>query len=345
MSKILCTDPLPQVFVDMCQAMSPEGVSFEAVPTLDDSDFARLAADADVLFVLHRRVDARLLALAPHVRLIQRNGIGYENIDIEAVAAAGIPAAYTPGANAGAVAEHTIMLMLVLLKRFVAAEHATRSGRWPMMDLVRAGIGDLAGATVGLVGFGHTGKAVAERLVAFGSHIVYHTRHRADPATEARYRATYLPLPELLAASQIVSLHLPLSEATTHIIGDEQLALMQPGSILINVSRGGLVDEAALRRAIESSHLAGAGLDTIEHEGKGSNPFSDLPQVVVTPHTAGPSQRGVDATLQRSFANIKRVLAGEPPLDPIPGTDASSMAKSRTAGSSGTRWTLCSSSA
>ena len=320
MSKVLCTEPLPQVFVDQWQSMLPDGVSFEAVPTLATQDFARLAADADVLVVIHRQIDADLLALAPGVRLIQRTGVGYDNIDIEAATAAGIPVAYTPGANAGAVAEHTIMLMLVLVKRFVAAEGATRSGRWPQMELVRAGIGDLSGSTIGLVGLGHTGRAVAERLVAFGARVVYHTRHRVDAAMEARHQATYMPLDELLASSQIVSLHLPLNEATYHLIGAEQLALMPRGSILINASRGGLVDAAALRRAIESGHLAGAGVDAVEQESAGGNPFTDLPQVVVTPHLAGASQRAVAALMQRSLANINRFLTGEPPLDLVPGT-------------------------
>ncbi len=320
MPKVLCTDPLPQPFINIGQRMLPNGVRFEAVPTLSTEDFARLAADADVLFVLHRPIDAALLALAPRVRLIQRNGVGYENVDLDAAAAAGIPVAYTPGANAEAVAEHALLLMLALVKRFVAAEQSTRSGDWSPMEFAQAGIGDLAGATVGLVGFGHTGRAVAKRLHAFGSRLVYHTRRRVDPALEQQYGATYLPLSELLATSQIVSLHLPLSQATHRLIGDEQLALMPRGSFLVNVSRGGLVDEAALRRAVERGHLAGAGLDTIQREEAGGNPFTDLPQVIVTPHTAGSSGRGVNGLVQRSFANIKRVLAGEPPLDLVPGT-------------------------
>lgn len=293
MAKVLCTDPLPQMFVDMCQALLPGGVDFAAVPTMEEQAFARMAGDAEVLFVLHRRIDAPLLALAPNIRLIQRNGIGYENIDLVAAKAAGIPVSYTPGANAGAVAEHTILLMLAVIKRFVAAEQGARSGGWPMLELVQAGIGDLAGATVGLVGLGHMGRAVAERLQPFGTKIVYYARRRVDPAIESRLQTTYLPLPELLAASQIVSLHVPLTAETHHLLGDAQFALMQRGSYMVNIARGGLVDEAALRRAIESGHLAGAALDTVQREEPGGNPFTDLPQVIVTPHTAGPSRRGV----------------------------------------------------
>jgi phosphoglycerate dehydrogenase-like enzyme len=318
MSRVLCTDPLPQMFVDMAQALLPADVDFAAVPTLDEQDFARLAVDAEVLLVVHRQIGARLLSLAPQLRLIQRSGIGYENIDVDAAIAAGIPVAYTPGANARAVAEHAILLMLALVKRFVAAEQATRAGGWPMMEFAQTGIGDLDGATVGLVGFGHTGRAVAERLRPFGARIVYHTRHRLASAVETKYQATYLSLPELLATSQIVSLHTPLTPATQHLFDDEQLARMQQGAYLVNVARGGLIDEPALRRAIERGHLAGAGLDTVEREEEGGNPFVDLPQVLVTPHTAGPSRRGIDALLQRSFDNINRVLAGEPPQDLVP---------------------------
>lgn len=179
------------------------------------------------------------MALAPKLRLIQRNGIGYENIDLAAAKAAGIPVAYTPGANAGAVAEHTILLMLALIKRFVAAEQMTRTGGWSMMELAQAGIGDLDGATVGLVGFGHTGRTVPKRLLAFGSRIVYHTRHRVSPEIEEEYQATFLPLPELLATSRIISLHTPLTAETHHLLDDAQLARMQAGSYLVNIARAG----------------------------------------------------------------------------------------------------------
>ena len=320
MTKVLLSEPLPQGLVDRIQGQLPSGAQLTAVPTLELDDFARLAADAEILLVGHRPIDAELLALAPRLRLIQRIGIGYENVDVEAVAQAGIPTAYTPGANAGAVAEHTLMLMLALIKQLPAAEAATRAGEWPQMEMAMAGIGDLDDASIGLIGMGATGRAVAERLSVFGPRLLYHTRNRLDAATEEKYQVTHTLLSELLAASQIVSLHLPLTEASHHLMNDDTLAQMPAGSILINTSRGGLVDEAALRRAIESGHLAAAGLDAIVHEEAGGNPFTDLPQVIVTPHTSGPSQRGLNALIQRSVDNVNRVLAGEPPVDLIPGT-------------------------
>lgn len=320
MTKILSTDPLPQALIDMCQRMLPDDVVFEAVPDFELQTFANMAVDAEILVVGHRTVDTQLLAHAPAVRFIQRGGLGHENIMIEDTNAAGIPAAYTPGANAGAVAEHAIMHMLVAVRRFADGERATRNNKWPGLEMAAEGIGDIAGSTIGLIGFGYIGQAVAERLIAFGPEMIYNTRNQLDRATEERLQVTYVPLPELLARSTIVSLHTPLTDETRYMIGDEELAAMPQGSYIINVSRGGLVDEAALRRSILSGHLAGAGLDNIEKEEAGGNPFTDLPQVLITPHTAGPSKRGLHSILERAFANITLVLEGKPPEDLIPGS-------------------------
>src|SRR6266699_247986 len=287
MTKVLLTDPIPSSLLQWIQTMLPDGVALDNVPTFSDEDFAQYAADADVLLSARRQIDARVLALAPRVRFIQQGGAGYDNIDVAAVAAAGIPVAYNPGVNATAVAEHTRMLMLVLLKRVVPAAQATPVGRFPTAEFAQAGIGDLAGATVGLVGLGHIGRAVAERLVTFGARVLYTARHRQDDGTEARLVVRYMAHREVLAASTIVSLHLPLTNESHHLLGEAELALMPPGALLINTSRGELINALALRRAIASGHLGGAALDVLERESDGGNPFSDLPQVVVTPHIAG----------------------------------------------------------
>ena len=321
MTRALCTDPLPEALVEICRSLLPDNVPCAAVPTLALDDFARMAADAEFLLVGHRPVDDALLAMAPNVRLVQRLGLGHENIDAGAVVRAGVPAAHTPGANAGVVAEHTIMLMLVLVKRFLEAEAAARAGGWPMMKMAAEGIGDLEQATIGLIGLGYIGQAVAELLLPFQADVRYHTRHRVDASLEERLGVTYLPLDELLETSHIVSLHVPATDETHHMMGDEQFARMPAGSYLINTSRGTLVDEDALRRAVESGHLAGAGLDAVQNETAGGNLFTELPQIVVTPHTAGPTVRGVQAILEQAIANVVRVLNGEPVMDPIPGTD------------------------
>jgi phosphoglycerate dehydrogenase-like enzyme len=318
MPKVVLTEPLPLPLVERIRAMFPPGVELAMVPTRLDEDFARHVAAADVLLVGHHKIGADTLKLAPNVRFVQRAGVGYDNLDVAALRAAGVMAAYTPGANASAVAEHTIMLMLALLKRLPVAEQATRAGRWPTGELVQAGIGDLRGATVGLIGLGTIGKEVAKRLAPFGARIVYTSRHRLDEVAETQLGVTYAPLNELLAASTIVSVHVPLTGSTSGLIGEVELAAMRPVAVLVNTSRGEVVDEAALRLAIESGRLAGAALDVLQHEGDGANPFTDLPQVIITPHIAGASRLGALRIMQMAAENIARFVNGETPLNLIP---------------------------
>jgi len=298
--------------------MFPAGTRLDMVSTLSEEDLDRHAAETEILLVIQRKVDARLLSILPHVRFVQRVGVGYDNLDLEALQAAGVVAAYTPGANAVAVAEHTILLMLALLKRFAAAESATRQGGWPTMELFQAGLGDLASTTVGLVGFGSIGRAVAQRLAPFGSRLQYTASHAVDPTTEQQFGVRYASLEDLLATSTIVSLHVPLTGATRGLIGEAELAKMPAGAFLVNTSRGEVLDESALRHAIESGKLGGTALDVLYNEGPGGNPFADLPQVIVTPHIAGGSRAAVERALQMALANVARFLHGEPPLDLVP---------------------------
>jgi phosphoglycerate dehydrogenase-like enzyme len=211
------------------------------------------------------------------------------------------------------------MLMLTLVKRLPQSEQSSRAGQFATAELIGAGIDDLAGATVGLIGMGDIGTAVAERLIPFGPRILYSTRRRRQSDEETQLGATWLPLADLLRQSAIVSLHLPLTPETYHLLGEDELAAMPKGSYLVNTARGGLVDEAALRRAVVRDHLGGAALDVLEHETDGRNPFADLPAVIVTPHLAGGSRGSVARMVERSAANIRRFLASEPVRDVIPG--------------------------
>jgi phosphoglycerate dehydrogenase-like enzyme len=323
MSRILLIDPLPLPMIERMRPMFPAGANLDIVSSLGEDDLAQHAAETEILLVIQRKVDAHILSILPRVRFVQRVGVGYDNLDLQALQAAGIVAAYTPGSNAFAVAEHTILLMLVLLKQFPAAESATRKGSWPTMELFQAGLGDLANTTVGLVGFGSIGHAVAQRLAPFGSRLTYTARHSVDPATEKQFGVRYASLDDLLASSMIVSLHVPLNESTRRLIGEAELAKMPAGAFLINTSRGEVIDEAALRPAIESGKLGGAALDVLYNESPGGNPFTDLPQVIVTPHIAGGSRAAVGRAIQMALANIARYLRGEPPLDLVPMPSAS----------------------
>jgi phosphoglycerate dehydrogenase-like enzyme len=284
------------------------------VSSFELEELRQLASAAVVFVNARRRIDRATVAAAPALRLVQMIGVGTDPLDLDALAEAGVAAAYNPGVNRMGAAEHTIMLMLALIKRLPASDRATRAGRFLPGEVIARGIDDLADATVGIVGMGNIGQAVAERLVPFGSRIVYHAR-RPLPEVEARLGAAWLPLEELLRRSTILTLHVPLSPATHHLIGAAELARMPPGAWLVNAGRGGLVDEAALRDAIERGHLAGAALDVLEQETDGGNPFADLPDVIVTPHLGGGSRNSMAAVVERCAANITRLLNGEPLAD------------------------------
>jgi phosphoglycerate dehydrogenase-like enzyme len=318
MQKILLAQPVTAPMLLQLQTLVGDKAQLEAVTSTSDEEFALLAADAHVLMNGFRKMDGKTLALAPKVRFIQQLGVGYNNFDINAISQAGIIASNCPGVNSQAVAEHTIMLMMVLLKRFVEAERATRANIWAQMSLVEAGLGEIGAATIGLVGFGSIGQAVAERLKPFGSRLLYTAQHQAAAALEERFGVSYVTLPDLLASATIVSLHLPLTSQTKQLIGEKELRQMKPGALLINTSRGDIVDENALRQAFESGHLAGAGLDVLAQERDGANPFTDLPQVVVTPHLAGTTQATLARTIKMAFENVLRFMQGEEPLYILP---------------------------
>lgn len=317
MPKVLITEPALAGLVEPLRAALP-GVDVAVVAGFDDEELGRIGADADVLVNARRRIDASTLAIAPAVRLVQLIGVGYDSVDRAAMASAGIAVAYNPGVNREGVAEHTVMLMLALIKRLPLSERKTRAGRFVPGDVISAGIDDLAGATIGLIGLGDIGRLVAACLAPFGPRIVYHAR-RPVPDVEAGLGAGLVSLPELLAISDVVSLHVPRTPETYHLIGPAELAQMKPGAYLVNAGRGGLVDEDALRDAIVSGHLAGAALDVLENETDARNPFADLPDVIVTPHLGGGSRRSLDGVVERSAANIRRFLAGETLVDLVPG--------------------------
>ena len=313
MSRVLVTQPLDPSQLKGFQALLGPDCDLGVVSSMDLNDFAQHAQDAEVLLNIFRPIHDELLQLAPHVRFVQQLTVGYDQLDFNALARRQILAANAPGSNTEPVAEHTILLMLSLLKRYTQAEASTRNNKWDMMSLIGAGIGDLGTATVGLIGFGNIGRAVARRLSGFGAQIFYTTPHRLAPAEEEKFGVQYASLPDLLAASTIVSLHLPISAQNYHMLNAERLALMRPDALVINTARGKLIDEQALREALLQGKIAGAGLDVLEHEIAGGNIFADLPQVVVTPHISGSSQLAFRKMTSMSAENIKRFLHGERP--------------------------------
>jgi D-3-phosphoglycerate dehydrogenase / 2-oxoglutarate reductase len=273
---------------------------------LGATELGPLVADIDGWIAGLDRIDADVIAAAPRLKVIARYGVGVDRVDVRAATRHGVVVTNTPGANATAVAEHAIALMLALCRNLCRADRAVRRGEWPRHD----GVG-LCGKTVGLVGFGAVGREAARRLQAFGCRIVAHDpflpaegfrAHRVDPVT----------LGDLLAAADIVSLHAAYTPGTPALVDDGFLACMRPGAFLVNTARGELVDEEALHRALSSGRLRGAGLDCFRQEPPpAEHPLLRLPQVVATPHTAAHTDEAAAAMGRMALAACLQVLAGE----------------------------------
>jgi len=262
----------------------------------------------------HAQVDERLLAAAPRLRVVGRHGVGLDNVDVDACTRRGVCVVHTPLGSVEAVAEHAVALMLAVARGIVRSDRAVRAGEF---DAARISLvaRDLAGRPLGVVGFGRIGRRTAEICrAAFGMTVLF-----ADvlPHTEeaARIPARRVVLADLLGGSDVVTLHLPLTPETRHLLDRRGLARMRRGAILINTSRGAVVDQEALVEALRAGHLS-AGLDVFEEEPlRHDHPLTALPNVVLTPHSASHSEEGLRA-MAAVVEDVMRVLSGEPPLYP-----------------------------
>ncbi|HYZ30896.1 MAG TPA: 2-hydroxyacid dehydrogenase [Crenalkalicoccus sp.] len=290
------------------------------VGRLGTPEFAAAMRDAPFLIGLgDPAIDDAFYRAAPGLKLFQLLSAGYDRCDIEAARRAGVPICNNGGANATAVAEHTLMLMLACCRRLPWQHESVASGRWRGNDPAQVRLFELRGRTLGIVGLGTIGKKVARLASALGMAVQYYDIRRLTEAEEDALGVRFRLLREVLASSDVVSLHVPLLPSTHHMIGAAELALMQPSSYLINTCRGPVVDEAALTRALESGAIAGAGLDVFEQEPTPpGNPLLRLPNVVLTPHFAGPTWDNQETRFRNAFDNCQRVARGEAPLWVIP---------------------------
>lgn len=277
-------------------------------------DSRELVRDATVILTMRSGLDATLIESTSDCRVIQKLGVGTDNIDATAAEGQGIRVLKAAGINADAVAELAVLLTLAVHRRLLKAVRESRAGRFAKEEL-RAESRQLVGRTVGLVGLGHVGIAAARRFAAFGTNVVYDDPYRRPPEVERDLGVRHLPLDELLATSDVVSLHLPGSPSAPPLIDAEVLARFKPGAVLINTARGSLVDEEALAAAVRSGHLLGAGLDvTVEEPLSAESPLFELDTVVVTPHIGGAVADNFPRVVERAYRNVTAVLAGaEPP--------------------------------
>jgi D-3-phosphoglycerate dehydrogenase / 2-oxoglutarate reductase len=241
--------------------------------------------------------DERVLTSAPQLRIIARCGVGLDAIDLEAAARAGVAVTITPEVNNEAVADHALALILAAVRRLREQDAIVRGGGWRSFETVSW---QLHGATVGIVGYGAIGRAVARRLAAFGVELLVHDPFVTDVEVTA--------LDELLARSDVVTLHMPLTPETRGIIGARAFARMKPGTVIVNTARGPVIDQDALIDALRSGHLGAAGLDVFEVEPPTGSPLLELPNVILSPHVGGISDASNLAMSRMATASVLDVL-------------------------------------
>ena len=269
------------------------------------------------------RLDAGALDGAAHCCAIVQPTAGVQTIDVTHAAALGIPVANAPGTNDRAVAEWTVMAILSLLKDVRHHDAGVRAGRWEMVSAAERGVYELAGRTVGIVGLGRIGQAVARRLCAFEPRqIVYADLHPAAADTERELGTTRVELDRLCSISDVITLHLPLTDDSAALIDARRLALMSPHTVLVNAARGAVVDEGALVVALETGALRAAALDVFATEPpRRDDPLLRRGNVLLSPHLSGSTNEARERMIAAGLANLARLLNGEDPTDVVNGVD------------------------
>ena len=275
------------------------------------AELAEIVGNAVGVIASTDTFDESVFAACPNLRVIARTGVGVDSIDVGAATQAGVVVAITPGANERAVADHALAMILALQRRLAENDAAVQDGRWDRAGALTPS--DLYGASVGLIGSGAIGRAVIERLRGFGCTIFVF-----DPYLDEAPEGTELvDLPTLLERSDVVTVHAPLTTSTRGLLSAREFAAMKKGAYVVNVSRGGIIDEDALADAIRGGHLGGAGLDTFAREPIGDSPLQGLPSVILSPHIAGLSQRSIAAMTEQATRAVLDVVGGRLPEYPV----------------------------
>jgi D-3-phosphoglycerate dehydrogenase len=311
---LMTVSPIYREAVEWCMTrLQEQGHAVQWLGRADEqlgaSELSGLLQDIEVYIVGNARIPRRVIEGAPALRLIAKFGVGVDNIDLSAAGECGVLVTNAPGANAISVAEMTMALLLSLSRRLREAERTVREGGW------RVTVGhELHGKTLGIIGLGNIGKQVAVRAIPFGMRVIANDIV-AYPEFCRRHGVAPVVLDELLAVSDVVTLHVPLTPLTRHMISGPQLDRMKPGALLLHTARGGVVDEAALCRALASGRLAGAGVDVFEREPLEASPLRSLDSVILTPHVAGITYEAAACIARRTLANVEAYFAGGTPPD------------------------------
>ena len=290
---------------EILEANIPEGYEMAYMEELNEAEQAKALAEGEFMMLIFKKATEDVIRSVPKLRHVQRTGIGFETVDIKTCNELGITVSNLPLGNATAVAEHAAMLPLVIYRHVLSIDRRMRNGEWPAMDY-RTNSYEMDGKVHGFIGMGNIARLTAERSRPFGTKLIYYDIVRRPKEEEERLGLTYVDsMDEVLKQADIVSIHLHLNDETRGIIGKREIGLMKKGAILVNISRGGLVDEQALYEAIKSGHLFGAGIDTWATEPNiKDNPLMTLENVVCTCHSAAGTIDTFKKQILACFENI-----------------------------------------
>jgi gluconate 2-dehydrogenase len=279
---------------------------------------AKLADKAGALTTASERIDADTLAQAPQLKVCANMAVGYNNFDLPAMTARRVLATNTPDVLTETTADFGFALLMAIARRITESEHFLRAGKWDRWSYDMFAGAEVNGSTLGILGMGRIGQGIARRGAhGFGMNVIYHNRSRLSPELEAECKARYVDKDELLKTADHLVLVLPYSAQSHHTIGEKELSLMKPTATLVNVARGGIVDDAALARALREKRIAGAALDVFEGEPKVHPDLLAVPNVVLTPHIASATVKTRRAMADLAADNLIGLLVHGKPLTPL----------------------------
>lgn len=285
---------------------------------LSDEDLRRHAVNKDAIAcTLVTRISEEFLQSAPNLKMVANIAVGYDNVDVDAATRYGVIVTNTPGVLDDATADLAFTIMLSVARRITEAERFLREGRWKSFELDLLTGAGVFNKTLGVIGFGRIGQAMARRARGFNMKVYYTRRQRVAPKVESECSAEYLPLEQLLEQSDFVSLHCPLTAETKHLINDSRLKMMKPGAFLINTARGAVVDEIALAAALKNKTIAGAALDVFEHEPRVSTELLELSNVVLVPHIGSATTETRKAMAQMALSSAALAFSGQKPTNVV----------------------------
>ncbi len=319
------TNPSPKPKILVARAIFPEALakleeSFEVRSNQADKVFTpqelqnELSMVDGALVAGSERIDAQALSQASQLKIVANISVGYNNFDMPAITAAGIMATNTPDVLTDTTADFGFALLMAAARRITESEHWIRAGKWDQWSIVNNPLGmDLNGSTLGIIGMGRIGKGIAKRALGCGMNVIYHNRSRLPADQEKIYGATYVSKEELLRTADHVILVLPYTPENHHTIGAQELGMMKPTAILVNIARGGIVDDVALAQALQNGKIFAAGLDVFEGEPKVHPELLKCSNIVLAPHIASATEKTRRAMVDLAIENLRAALAGKRP--------------------------------